>query len=103
MLAEPRRSTEVSTLVAGARKRAASPGATRKCANLFLGGRRTRKSGTKNHSRSAHAASLPVKLEDNQRVIYTYTGSADVMGDLSCKCHAVLGADRAAELGSLPI
>jgi hypothetical protein len=42
-------------------------------------------------------------LEDNQRVTYTYTVVLTSPGYLACKRRAVLGADTAAELGSLPI
>jgi hypothetical protein len=46
---------------------------------------------------------LGLFLEDNQRDTYNYTISDDVIGLLSCKRRAALGADTAAELGSLPI
>jgi hypothetical protein len=42
-------------------------------------------------------------MDDNQRVTYAYTVSTDVIGLLECKRQAVLGANEAAELCSLPI
>jgi hypothetical protein len=42
-------------------------------------------------------------LNGDQRSAYNYTVSANVIELLSCKRRAELGADRAAELGCLPI